>query len=456
VKLANRLALLGTDEPSIFLPHLVSMSSYGLLTVGSIVVGEPQNKPSPELLSVFRDDMIRMRTVPGTEYYETADRPADEEIRTAEFRAPGAHIRQRLDLLGIDEALILERLNAEFVYEETEISSIVDRQLDEILDEIRDEHLIRLRQENIEFRRSLDGPSWVTHLGNSESTTAATDTTPGSRWWLMEVINDWQWPYALRAVLMAFPDAEVSLDVTELAQGGWLGEDHDFLASGALEELRDSAAVHAPVIVLTEGTTDAEFLAKGVSILYPYLTDLIRFLDYERKPEGGIGALLNMIRSFAAAGIANRVIAVHDNDTAAADGLRKLDLNGLPSRMRVLPYPDLDLARNYPTLGPPSLDCPDVSIGNANLNGSACSIEMYLGKDVLTLDGGDLRPVQWTSYISGIGRYQGEITNKKEIHARFRAKYLQAQENPEIIKTQDWSGLKLIIDMLLSSFTDNN
>jgi hypothetical protein len=41
------------------------------------------------------------------------------------------------------------------------------------------------------------------------------------------------------------------------------------------------------MIVLTEGKTDAEFLGAALTLLYPHLTDLVRFLDYERRPEGG-------------------------------------------------------------------------------------------------------------------------------------------------------------------------
>ncbi len=64
------------------------------------------------------------------------------------------------------------------------------------------------------------------------------------------------------------------------------------------------------MVVLTEGKTDAEFLAAALPVLYPHLTDLVRFLDYARRPEGGVGALLHTVRAFAAAGIANRVVAL--------------------------------------------------------------------------------------------------------------------------------------------------
>jgi hypothetical protein len=38
-------------------------------------------------------------------------------------------------------------------------------------------------------------------------------------------------------------------------------------------------SAHAPLIVLTEGTTDAEFRRMAFAVLYPHLTDLVRFLD---------------------------------------------------------------------------------------------------------------------------------------------------------------------------------
>jgi hypothetical protein len=161
-----------------------------------------------------------------------------------------------------------------------------------------------------------------------------------------------------------------------------------------------------------------------------------------------------MIRSFAAAGVANHVIAVHDNDTAAADGLRKLRVEELPERMRVLSYPDIELAIDYPTLGPPTNVSPEVTIGSANINGQAASIEIYLGRDVLQGDDGNLAPVQWTSYIGPLKRYQGEVVGKREIQERFRRKYADAIADLSIIETQDWSGIKLILDSLLTCFHD--
>ena len=60
------------------------------------------------------------------------------------------------------------------------------------------------------------------------------------------------------------------------------------------------------------------------------------------------------------------------------------------SAYRVLHYPDLPLLRRYPTLGPQLVD-PVIM----DVNGRAGSLEMYLGRDLLTVDS-ELVPVQWT------------------------------------------------------------
>jgi hypothetical protein len=173
---------------------------------------------------------------------------------------------------------------------------------------------------------------------------------------------------------------------------------------------------------------------------------LIRFLDYERKPEGGVSALVRMVRAFAAAGIVNRVIAVCDNDTAVANDLRSIRSANLPANIRVIRYPVLELAKSYPTLGPADVESAGRIRSREDVNGLACSIELYLGADVLTGPEGALRPVQWKSLIAPMNIYQGEVVDKELIHQAFRAKYALALKSPEAVKKQDWAGLRLILD----------
>jgi hypothetical protein len=160
---------------------------------------------------------------------------------------------------------------------------------------------------------------------------------------------------------------------------------------------------------------------------------------------------VRQVKSFAAAGIANRVLALFDNDAAAGDALRTLDVAGLPSNIRVMQFPYLLLAANYPTLGPPVIGAPEGSISQADVNGLAASVQLYLGRDVLIQANGDVRPVHWRSYIPGIQRYQGEVTGKDEIHRAFRAKCSAALTDPTSVANQDWEGLRLILDNALSS-----
>ena len=71
-----------------------------------------------------------------------------------------------------------------------------------------------------EIRKSLDSSSWLDLLAAAPEGPAYDHfPEPGSRLWLLDQLNDEDYRderYVLRAVLMAFPDAEVTLDLTEL------------------------------------------------------------------------------------------------------------------------------------------------------------------------------------------------------------------------------------------------
>ena len=432
------------------------MTNYGTLRVGLAAVGRLQEGIRNELLTVFRDNMLQIRHVPAHLYYvpengwpDEVIEDQDELVEVVEFRAPGEVVAARLDLMGFDAATTL-------AYMDEQLSSRTGILFDEeFLGTLDDDIRAEMDQER-DFRLSINGQVWVDLLSHtSPDPPGSFDRNPGSRMWLLNEIDYWDERFAIRIALLAFPHAEVVLDVTELGDNGWLSESGpESLASNAVTSLTAMAGSYEPVVVLTEGRTDTEFLAFSLEILYPHLTDLIRFLDYERKPEGGAAALVRMIRAFAAAGIGNRVVAVFDNDTAAADGLRSLDQNTLPAQMRVIRYPAFDLLKAYPTLGPPTLTSPMGSVTLSDVNGLAGSIELYLGRDVLTLVDGKLCPVQWKAFIPGMKRYQGEVTNKELIHELFRAKATSVRDASGYVADQDWEGLRLIIDSILIAARD--
>jgi hypothetical protein len=159
--------------------------------------------------------------------------------------------------------------------------------------------------------------------------------------------------------------------------------------------------------------------------------------------------LVNTVKSFAASGIANRIVALFDNDTAAADALRPWDRSRLPGNIRVHHYPPLDLAADYPTLGAPPAH---THVANADVNGLAGSIELYLGRDVLTDASGNLRPVHWQTYIPGMRRYHGEVADKTAVQDAYRAKVRAADADRSRIAQQDWSGVRAILDLVRGAF----
>lgn len=222
---------------------------------------------------------------------------------------------------------------------------------------------------------------------------------------------------------------------------GWIDGQFD-PQTVAIEHFSYSLANGSPPVIITEGSTDARFLQATIRLRYPHLQSYIKFLDFADGAEGSAAAGVRTLKSFAAAGISNRIILLLDNDTAACDAVRALRGTKLPGHYSVLHYPDIEVARSYPTLGPGGLSEMDV-------NGLAGSIEMYLGIDTLTGTDGKLSPVQWRSYIEGMKAYQGEILDKAGIQNRFRDKVKQATADPNALAGQDWSGLEAIIDSLI-------
>ncbi|GAA5139132.1 hypothetical protein [Pseudonocardia adelaidensis] len=216
----------------------------------------------------------------------------------------------------------------------------------------------------------------------------------------------------------------------------------------AREARRHVIATDAPLVILTEGSSDSLLLGDAIRVTHPHLVGMLHLMDFAAGAEGSAAALARLVHSFVGAGIANRVLALADNDTAAHDALAKLKREGLPDGYRVLHYPDLPLLRRYPTLGPQLADSVLMDV-----NGKAGSLEMYLGRELLTVDG-ELVPVQWTGYIEGQKGYQGAISavHKKRIQREFRRKVRSALEDPSVQETQDWSGVQAIVGAILGAF----
>jgi len=251
--------------------------------------------------------------------------------------------------------------------------------------------------------------------------------------------------FRLRLELEAATTDEVVLDVSELVNDECYSLSSP-MTEYARDELPSPERERCHIIILTEGSTDQFYLERAFALFHPELADYVSFLDFNGwNVPGGASFLESMIRSFMAAGIRDRIVAIFDNDTAGFASHQRLARLALPSNIRVLRYPDIDLAKSYPTLGPSGTVTMDV-------NGLAASIELYLGEDVVRDDGGDLIPIQWKGFDSSLRRYQGEITDKKGCWKRFSEKLARVGDDRWSREVTDWRDLHLVTNTLCRAF----
>lgn len=387
-----------------------------------------------------RDDWIELSGPDAMQLVKRNYSDLDEnDARVTGFRVRAGVLRERLDVLGVPLSAVvseLERLAAESVDRIVRLRPArgVSPELDTKCDQ------------ELQYLTGLTWERWLEDL-----TAAVRAGQPVARWglrepigsasWLMTLWDDHDPRFQLRAVLEAVPpEEEIVLDLDDLLEGGWLDPSVD-----PREHANDLVAytTHGglPPIVLTEGRFDVEVLSAAMRLRRPRLVGYIRFPDFAQKNEGGASALRQTIRAFASAGIPNRVVAIFDNDTAARDAVEAMDVETLPTNLVISRLPDIELAKSYPTVGPQGEHAMDV-------NGLAASIEMYLGTDVLA-DNGVLLPVIWGGYFKRLGAYQGEISDKDTIQERFRRKVADALANPDLLTSQDWTGLDLVLDHIV-------
>jgi len=237
----------------------------------------------------------------------------------------------------------------------------------------------------------------------------------------------------------------VTYDITELVEGGYV-EEADALFDETIKTLDYNYGLDEKIVILSEGSTDIRILKESLEILFPHVNDLYSFMDFHvSNAQGSAGTLINTLKSFIGAGIKNRIIALFDNDTAAKSALFGFKNVIMPLNVKIIQYPNLNFAKTYPTLGPSS-------INNLDINGLASSIELYLGKEIITNDKGRFIPIQWKGYDKLIKKYQGEILYKNKIQKQFINKVKDCKKNKNHINNYDWEPLKLIFENIFDAF----
>ncbi|MCL6670504.1 MULTISPECIES: hypothetical protein [Streptomyces] len=254
----------------------------------------------------------------------------------------------------------------------------------------------------------------------------------------------------LRLLVDRAPEtAVVDLDLSQLTGGCCFPYDMDKArAADARAGQLAAGRELSPLLVLTEGATDARLLTKAMRVTHPHLSGFVSFLDFDLpasgRPEGGVSALAKTATAFIAAGVVNRFIALADNDLPAHQALAKLKTRGVPGHCRILHYPPLPLLAEYPTL-PPGASAPVL----ADVNGSAGTLELYLGRDILTGLDGQLMPLLLNA--AGGGGFASQ--DKKAMQDRFERKCDTALAGPSGKDPEgDWSAVRAIIDTILHAF----
>ncbi|MEY9148930.1 HEPN/Toprim-associated domain-containing protein [Bradyrhizobium elkanii] len=183
-------------------------------------------------------------------------------------------------------------------------------------------------------------------------------------------------------------------------------------------------------LLVTEGSSDAAILRKAFALLKPHIADFFDFVDMEEGyPFSGTGNVFRFIQGLISIRVLNSVIVIYDNDAEGrANYERTLSLN-VPDNMAILKLPDRPEFARFPTQGPNG-------DGEANINGRAAAIECFLDLP------SDAR-VRWSSYVSKVDAYQGELIDKE----RYAREFIKHRGR---VKGYDYSKIEAVLDHIVS------
>jgi 5S rRNA maturation endonuclease (ribonuclease M5) len=210
----------------------------------------------------------------------------------------------------------------------------------------------------------------------------------------------------LYTVLSAVDENEiVEYDMSDIINYGWISK-------RTASSIRKNIEIEK-IIVLTEGKTDTEFISESLKRLYPHLFAYYQFIDLKKfNVEANASALVQMTKSFAASNVKHPIVVLFDNDTAGIIEMKRLLKHEMPKNIKILRLPDIRIANNYPVLQ-------NSDLIEMNVNGLACSIEMYLGEERLKRDGRYI-PMILKEYADNTKSFHWPTNEKGAIQKRFR------------------------------------
>ena len=430
------------------------MGSWAKLTIGKTVFENWKDGIDPCIAVLFHESEKRVAPYPLPERDEEEDFEEERPLYVVEYVTTVPVLKKRLDFLGFT----LDISRRAFEIGKLQEVECLKNQINQW--QTRTDDLYRQlkahSERNLELVLSADAESWTEAV--REVVRSPWKKRPDEFRTLADFLQpspEARFPgsldprFRLRFELeLGSSDEEVVLDVTELVSDGYYSQS-DPLTVVAFQEIPTYERERCHRIILTEGSTDKLYLESAFNLFHPELVSYVSFLDFNGwNVPGGASFLESMVRSFVAAGIRDRIVALFDNDTAGFAAHARLGELKLPSNVRVIRYPDIELARSFPTLGPSGAALMDV-------NGSAASIEIYLGEDVIRNQDGSLIPVQWKSFDTSLKKYQGEILDKRGCWQRFTEKIKKAGDNhPGDFTGPEWRDLLALTSAILNAFVD--
>jgi hypothetical protein len=427
------------------------MGAYAECWLDCLHVGSTKYDFDFRLMQLFRNSDKRVRIsalktiedpLPG--WMERDDH--DEVVHFVYYSAPIGVIRDRLELQGYTLSTTKRAFMQNIRLQATKYAELIER-----MEDYYDNRVKLLKSVNVdkwlaalgEIKRSGRGTP-TRHLVHKSGVNLESFMLEEEQWYGFSGADLY---IPLRLALETCDGTEnLVYDLTDLVEQGYIGDDEDCVAASS-ELATGEYASRSKIIVLTEGRSDAWILSESMKVLYPHLHDYFSFMDFESaRVEGGASPLAKIVKSFAGAGIVNKVIAVFDNDTVGQEAMHSLRQIKLPGNISVLKLPSFKKLNKYPTIGPSGQKA-------MNINGSASSIELYLGEDVLK-ENGKFLPVQWSGYIPSMNQYQGSLltSDKDRVHKRFKDKLEKARDLTSFTQGENWTGLREIMDAIFSAF----
>jgi hypothetical protein len=427
------------------------MGAYAECWLDSLHVGSTKYDFDFRLMQLFRHSDKRVqksaaKNLPASLSTWIDKEKPDRVVQVVYYSAPVTVIKDRLELQGYTLSTAKTAFMRNIRAQAKEYSESTEGMED-------------YYENRVKLLRSVDVDKWVVALGQIKKSGRGTPTRESphkSEVNLQEFMLDGEQWYGYSGADLYVPlrlaletcsgNENLVYDLTDLVNQGYLDKNEDCIAVSS-ELAAGEYASRSKVIVLTEGRSDGWILSASMKLLYPHLYDYFSFMDFESaRVEGGASHLAKIVKSFAGAGIVNKVLAIFDNDTVGQEAIRSLRQIKLPGNISVLALPDFGELRKYPTIGPSGRKA-------MNVNGTAASIELYLGGDVLK-ENGKMVPVRWSGYIPNMGKYQGSLldSDKDGIHKRFKDKLEKAKDRTNLTQDDNWAGLYAVMSRIFSTF----